>query len=101
MESVVLFRYIDQDPAATESIEDLVDHGKELKADGEVEEIMSLQVGSEGDAYHIYPLYTSAGGYLFGTDDEGNLDPDDMGVGTESRSEEHTSELQSREKLVC
>ena len=87
MENLVLFRNTDLAPDAPESIEDLVDHGKELKADGEVEEIMSLQVGSEGDAYHIYPLYTSAGGYLFGTDDEGNLDPDDMGVGTESSIE--------------
>ena len=29
---------------------------------------MALQVGQKGDAYHIYPLFTSGGGSFFGTD---------------------------------
>ncbi|MEY9213337.1 maltose ABC transporter substrate-binding protein [Thermobifida halotolerans] len=87
MENLVLFRNTDLAPDAPESIEELVEKGRELKDAGEVEEILSLQVGAEGDAYHIYPLYTSAGGYLFGRDDEGNLDPSDLGVGTESSVE--------------
>lgn len=84
MENLVLFRNTDLAPEAPDTIEELIKEGKKLKESGKVEEIMSLQVGSEGDAYHIYPLYTSAGGYLFGKDDEGNLDPSDMGVGSES-----------------
>ena len=40
-------------------------------------------VGEQGDAYHMQPLYTSGGGYLFGTDAEGNQDPTDLGVGKE------------------
>lgn len=44
---------------------------------------LCLQVGENGDAYHMQPLYTSAGGYLFGTDAEGGYDPTDLGVGQE------------------
>ncbi len=44
---------------------------------------LCLQVGENGDAYHMQPLYTSAGGYLFGTDAEGGYDPSDLGVGKE------------------
>ncbi len=44
---------------------------------------LCLQVGENGDAYHMQPLYTSAGGYLFGTDADGGYDPSDLGVGKE------------------
>ena len=44
---------------------------------------LCLQVGENGDAYHMQPLYSSAGGYLFGTDAEGGYDPTDLGVGKE------------------
>ena len=37
--------------------------------------------GQNGDAYHIYPLFTSGGGYLFGTTATGDYDPKDLGVG--------------------
>jgi arabinogalactan oligomer/maltooligosaccharide transport system substrate-binding protein len=45
------------------------------------QEILCLQVGQTGDAYHLYPFYTSAGGYLFGTTASGDYDPKDLGVG--------------------
>jgi arabinogalactan oligomer/maltooligosaccharide transport system substrate-binding protein len=38
-------------------------------------------VGQTGDAYHLYPFYASAGGYLFGTTASGEYDPKDLGVG--------------------
>jgi arabinogalactan oligomer/maltooligosaccharide transport system substrate-binding protein len=44
---------------------------------------LCLQVGENGDAYHMQPLYSSAGGYLFGTNAEGDYDPSDLGVGKE------------------
>ncbi|AXK44769.1 sugar ABC transporter substrate-binding protein [Brachybacterium saurashtrense] len=50
---------------------------------GDAENVLSLPVGESGDPYHMQPLYTSAGGYLFGRDAEGNLDPSDLGVGQE------------------
>ncbi|AYY15314.1 maltose ABC transporter substrate-binding protein [Actinobacteria bacterium YIM 96077] len=80
VENLALVRNTDLAPEVPESIEELVATGQELVDDGEASEIMSLQVGEEGDWYHMYPLVTSAGGYLFGRDDDGEYDPDDLGL---------------------
>jgi arabinogalactan oligomer/maltooligosaccharide transport system substrate-binding protein len=80
-ENVALIRNTDLAPAAPATIEDLVAAGKKLKAEKKASEILCLQVGQNGDAYHIYPFYTSAGGYLFGTGANGDYDPKDLGVG--------------------
>ncbi|MDU0347503.1 extracellular solute-binding protein [Actinomyces sp. MRS3W] len=61
------------------TIEELVEAGQASGADV----VLSLPVGESGDAYHMEPLYTSGGGYLFGTKDDGSLDPTDVGVGAE------------------
>jgi arabinogalactan oligomer / maltooligosaccharide transport system substrate-binding protein len=83
MENVALIRNTDLAPDAPATMEELVEIGQQLQADGDASEIMCLQVGDDGDAYHIYPLYASGGGYLFGTDADGVLDPTDLGVGTD------------------
>jgi arabinogalactan oligomer/maltooligosaccharide transport system substrate-binding protein len=80
IENLALIRNTALAPDTPATIEDLVATGKKLKADGKASEIMSLQVGQNGDAYHAYPLYTSAGGYLFGTKPNGDYDPKDLGV---------------------
>ena len=41
---------------------------------------MALQVGQNGDAYHIYPLFTSGGGSFFGTTATGDPDPKNVTV---------------------
>lgn len=61
------------------TIEELVEAAKKGGADN----ILSLPIGESGDPYHMQPIYTSAGGYLFGKDADGNLDPSDLGVGKE------------------
>jgi arabinogalactan oligomer/maltooligosaccharide transport system substrate-binding protein len=81
IENLALIRNTELAPTAPTSIEDLVAAGKQLRAAGKASEIMSLQCGENGDAYHIYPLYTSAGGSLFGTRANGDYDPKDLGVG--------------------
>ena len=81
MENLALIRNTELAPEAPETIEDLVATAKKLKTDKKVSELLCLQVGQVGDAYHLYPLYTSAGGYLFGTNDAGDYDPTDLGVG--------------------
>jgi arabinogalactan oligomer/maltooligosaccharide transport system substrate-binding protein len=80
-ENVALIRNTALAPTAPTTVEELVATGKRLKADGKASEILCLQSGQNGDAYHIYPLYTSAGGYLFGTNASGDYDPSDLGVG--------------------
>ncbi|MEU4777641.1 maltose ABC transporter substrate-binding protein [Micromonospora sp. NPDC023633] len=81
MENLALIRNTELAPEAPKTIEDLVAAGKKLKAEKKASEILCLQSGQNGDAYHIYPLYTSAGGYLFGTAGNGDYDPKDLGVG--------------------
>ena len=61
------------------TIEQLVEAGKAAGT----EAVLSLPVGEKGDAYHMQPLYTSGGGYLFGKNSDGSLNPDDLGVGAE------------------
>jgi arabinogalactan oligomer/maltooligosaccharide transport system substrate-binding protein len=82
MENLALIRNTALAPTAPTTIEDLVATGAKLKADKKASEILCLQVGQKGDAYHLYPLYTSAGGYLFGTTANGDYDPKDLGIGT-------------------
>src|SRR5438552_2312014 len=41
---------------------------------------IAVQQGSGGDAYHMYPFFSGLGGYIFGTNHAGNLDPSDIGV---------------------
>jgi arabinogalactan oligomer/maltooligosaccharide transport system substrate-binding protein len=81
IENLALIRNTTLAPEAPKSIEDVVATGKRLKAEGKVSEILSLQVGQTGDAYHAYPLFTSAGGYLFGTKPNGDYDATDIGLG--------------------
>jgi arabinogalactan oligomer/maltooligosaccharide transport system substrate-binding protein len=82
MENLALIRNTELAPAAPATIEDLVKAGQELKAAGKVSEVMCLQVGAQGDAYHIYPLFASAGGSLFGTTASGDPDPKNVTVGS-------------------
>jgi arabinogalactan oligomer/maltooligosaccharide transport system substrate-binding protein len=80
-ENLALIRNTDLAPDAPATVEDLVATGQKLKSAKKASEILCLQVGQNGDAYHLYPLYSSAGGYLFGTTASGDLDPKDLGVG--------------------
>src|SRR3954453_16778114 len=41
---------------------------------------IAVQQGANGDAYHMYPFFAGLGGYVFGTNKGGNLDPSDIGV---------------------
>jgi maltose-binding protein MalE len=41
---------------------------------------IAVQQGTGGDAFHMYPFFSGLGGYIFGTNKAGNLDPSDIGV---------------------
>lgn len=41
---------------------------------------IAVQQGTNGDAYHMYPFFSGLGGYVFGTNKAGNLDPSDIGI---------------------
>ncbi|NJL95327.1 MAG: maltose ABC transporter substrate-binding protein [Anaerolineae bacterium] len=37
----------------------------------------------QGDAFHFMPIQTAFGGYVFGLDEEGNYNPEDVGIDSE------------------
>jgi arabinogalactan oligomer/maltooligosaccharide transport system substrate-binding protein len=41
---------------------------------------IAVQQGANGDAYHMYPFFSGLGGYIFGVNKAGNLDPSDIGI---------------------
>ncbi len=45
---------------------------------------IAVQQGSGGDAYHMYPFFSGLGGYVFGTNSAGNLDPSNIGVASKN-----------------
>ncbi|GAA0975325.1 extracellular solute-binding protein [Acrocarpospora macrocephala] len=81
VENLGLIRNTALAPEAPASVEALIESGQALKKAGKVSEILCVPVGQEGDAYHIYPFYSSAGGSLFGTTASGDPDPTKITVG--------------------
>jgi maltose-binding protein MalE len=45
---------------------------------------IAVQQGTNGDAYHMYPFFSGLGGYVFGFNKAGNLDPSDIGVASKA-----------------
>jgi arabinogalactan oligomer/maltooligosaccharide transport system substrate-binding protein len=80
MNNLVLYRNTALAPDAPATFEDLVAKGEELRAAGQVGEVLAYPMGTTGNPYYIHPLYTSAGGYIFGEDPDGGFNPDDLGV---------------------
>ena len=64
---------------APTTIEELIAAGKAAGT----EVILSLPVGEKGDAYNMEPIYTAAGGYMFGKNPDGSYEPNDLGIGKE------------------
>jgi arabinogalactan oligomer/maltooligosaccharide transport system substrate-binding protein len=81
MNSIVLYRNTALAPEAPETIEQLIATGQQLKGSAGVTEVLAYPVGDTGNPYFIHPLFTSGGGYIFGTDDDGDYDPSDLGIG--------------------
>ena len=52
----------------------------ELKKAGKVTVPFAVPQGANGDAYHMYPLFSGLGGYIFGTTASGSLNVKDVGL---------------------
>ncbi|WP_026930224.1 sugar ABC transporter substrate-binding protein [Glycomyces tenuis] len=79
LENLALFRNTDLAPDAPATFEELIQMGTDAGTD----EILTMEISVDGNAYNGYPLFSSMGGYLFGDDGQGNLDPTDVGVDSE------------------
>lgn len=80
VENIALIRNTKLAADVPASMEALVKAGQQLKKDGKAKEIMALQVGQNGDVYHLQPLVASAGGSLFGLTANGSPDPKNVTV---------------------
>lgn len=62
----------------------LLAEGQRLVDEGLAEYPVLLQSGPESDPYHLYPVQASFGASLFGIDETGSYDPDELLIGGEA-----------------
>ncbi len=84
VESLVLYCNTAYAPDTYATIDDAIAAGQAAKDAGQVDSALNVAQGVDGDPYNMQPLYTSAGGYLFGLTADGTPNPEDLGVGTEA-----------------
>ena len=51
-----------------------------LKKTGAVDIPFAVPQGANGDAYHMYPLFSGLGGYVFATNPSGSVNPKNVGI---------------------
>lgn len=61
--------------------DELVSEGQRIVATGAAQYPVIIPSGPESDPYHLYPLQSSYGAPLFGVDDEGGFDPQQLLIG--------------------
>ncbi|MCA1603059.1 MAG: extracellular solute-binding protein [Acidobacteria bacterium] len=66
MDSVALVINEELTSQVPATFEKLIELGKTLQQKEGLQEALALQVGEKGDPYHMWPLFSSAGGSLFG-----------------------------------
>jgi maltose-binding protein MalE len=76
MENVGFFRNVDFIPDAPQTWDEVAEVGRELVDSRQVEYAIALPDLS----YHLYPVYTAFGGYIFGRDENGRYTAGDVGM---------------------
>jgi maltose-binding protein MalE len=82
IENIALIRNTDLVPEAPATFEDLEAAALALQADGTVDVPLAVQQ-DPGDPYHNYPLFSALGGYVFGENEDGTYNADDVGIDSE------------------
>lgn len=59
---------------------DLSTQALALKKSGKATVPLAVPQGTNGDAYHMYPLFSGLGGYVFGTNPSGSVNPKKIGL---------------------
>lgn len=80
VENIALVRNTDLVSEAPATWEDLEQTALGLVDSGDADIALAMQVP---DPYHQYPLFTAAGGYVFGENSDGTYNPDDLGIDSE------------------
>ncbi|MEE8600450.1 sugar ABC transporter substrate-binding protein [Euzebya tangerina] len=79
IENIALVRNTDLVPEVPATFEELEQTALELQESGEVEIGLALQA-DPADPFHNYPLFTSTGASVFGINDDGTYNPDELGI---------------------
>jgi arabinogalactan oligomer / maltooligosaccharide transport system substrate-binding protein len=82
IENIALIRNTDLVPEAPATFEELEEIALGLQADGTVTVPLAVQQ-DPADPFHNYPLFTAMGGYVFGQDEDGSYNADDLGLDSE------------------
>lgn len=77
VENIAFFRNTDLVPEAPETWEEVREITEGLVGAGQSEYGYLIQ---ERDAYHYHPIMTAFGGYVFGIGEDGNYNPNDVGI---------------------
>jgi arabinogalactan oligomer / maltooligosaccharide transport system substrate-binding protein len=86
VENIALFRNTDLVPEAPATFEEMMQIATDFKAehaDDPTYQGLAVQVGPEGDPYHFQPFLSAFGGYVFGQNEDGTFNPDDLGIDSE------------------
>ncbi|MFT7834721.1 extracellular solute-binding protein [Saccharothrix sp. BKS2] len=82
VDTAALWRNTRLAPVAPRTVDELIEHGGALKASGLVDEVLAVRVGPSGDPFQIWPLFTSAGGWLFKRSPTGGWETGVVGLDT-------------------
>jgi maltose-binding protein MalE len=82
IENIALIRNADLVPETPATFEELEEIALGLQADGTVTVPLAVQQ-DPADPFHNYPLFTAMGGYVFGQDEDGSYNADDLGIDSE------------------
>ena len=86
IENVALVRNTDLVPEAPATFEEMMQIATDYKAahaDDPAALGLAVQVGPQGDAYHLQPFLSAFGGYIFAQNADGTYNPDDVGIDSE------------------
>ncbi|GAA2616717.1 extracellular solute-binding protein [Actinomadura fulvescens] len=83
VDTVALIRNTDLAPAEPATLDELISAGEALRAGGRATHVCSLRVGEGGDPFQLWPLFASAGGRLFGRDQDGEWDRGEVALADE------------------
>lgn len=83
IENLALYRNTDHVPEAPGTWEELESTALRLQDEGEVRQGLVVPVAPEESPYHMQPMFTALGGYVFGQEDDGTYDTSDVGIDSE------------------
>jgi arabinogalactan oligomer/maltooligosaccharide transport system substrate-binding protein len=79
IENIALVRNTELAPEAPETYDEMLAMGEEAGT----EFPFIVQVGPESDPYHLYPFQTSFGAPVFGQNEDGTYNPEELSLGNE------------------